>query len=220
MVLAGEVRNPRRDMPVGILGGLAVAAGLYVLLVWTCMQTVPDLGNSPRPIADAAVSIVGPAGAMLVLITAVVACGGSLSGWMTASPRVLFALAVQRDVPQALAVVHPTFRTPAPAIVLSAILVWMMTVSGTFVYLASFATITRLLTYASTCGALIVLRRRLGPAPVPIPGGPVLAVVAVLTVLLMLGSVTGTAVRDVAIALLLGWAWRALSRRRVPALGR
>jgi hypothetical protein len=41
----------------------------------------------------------------------------------------------------------------------------------------------------------------------------------VLTVLLMLGSVTGTAVRDVAIALLLGWTWRALSRRRVPALG-
>jgi amino acid transporter len=213
MVLAGEVRNPRRDLPVGLLAGLAGAGVLYVLLLLTCFQTVPDLANSTRPLADAATTLVGPAGATLVLFTAVVACGGSLSGWMTTSPRVLYALAVERDMPSAFAAVHAVHRTPAAAILVSAVLVWVMTVSGTFIYLASFAAITRLLTYASTCGALIVLRRRIGPAPVPVPGGPVLAVIALATVLVTLVSITGSAVRDVVIALALGWLWRTASRR-------
>jgi len=217
MVLAGEVRT-QRDLPSGLLGGLAGAAALYVFLLWTCFRAVPDLANSTRPLADAAVVLVGPAGATLVLLTAVVACAGTLSGWMTVSPRVLYALAAQRDMPTVLAEVHSVYRTPAAAILVSACLVWLMTVSGTFVYLASFAAITRLLTYASTAGALLVLRRRLGPAPLPIPGGPILAVLAVATVGLTLGSLTGTAVRDVAIALALGWAWRVASRRALPVV--
>lgn len=212
-ILAGEARNPRRDMPVGLLGGLIGSGALYVLLLLTCLQTVPDLATSTRPLADAATALVGPVGSMLVLLTAVVACGGSLSGWMTASPRILSALAAQRDVSPALAALHPVHRTPAAAIVVSALLVWVMTVSGTFVYLASFSAITRLLTYASTAGALIVLRRRIGPAPVSVPAGPMLAVIAIATVLATVVSVTGAAVRDVGIALALGWLWRTASRR-------
>ncbi len=212
-VIAGEARYPRRDLPVGMLGGVLGAGALYTLLLLTCFQTVPDVGLSSRPLADAAAALAGPVGATVVLLTAVVSCAGSLSGWVMATPRVLYALAVQGDLPQVLAAVHRVRRTPWVAIVTSALLVWVMTVSGTFVYLATFSAIARLLTYASTCGALIVLRRRVGPAPIPIPLGPFLAIVALLSILVALGSTTGTAVRDVSIAVVLGWAGRTVTRR-------
>jgi len=212
-VIAGEAREPRRDLPVGMLGGVLGAGALYILLLFTCFQAVPDVGRSTRPLADAATALVGPVGATVVLLTAVVSCAGSLSGFMMASPRVLYALAIQGDLPEVLAAVHPVRRTPWVAILTSALLVWLITVSGTFVYLATFSAIARVLTYASTSGALIVLRRRVGPAPIPIPLGPFLAIVALLSALVVLGSTTGTAVRDVSIAVVLGWAGRTVTRR-------
>jgi amino acid transporter len=213
-VIAGEARDPQRDLPVGMLGGVLGAGALYTLLLFTCFRTVPDLGRSTRPLADAAAALVGPEGATVLLLTAVISCAGSLSGWMMASPRVLYALAVQGDMPEVFAAVHPVRRTPWVAILASALLVWLMTLSGTFVYLATFSAIARLLTYASTSGALLVLRKRVGPAPIPIPLGPLLAIVAVLSTLVVLGSTTSTAVRDVSIAVVLGWAARTVTRRR------
>jgi amino acid transporter len=212
-VIAGEAQDPRRDLPVGMIVGVLGAGALYTMLLFTCFKTVPELGRSTRPLADAAAALVGPGGATVMLITAVMSCAGNLSGWMMASPRVLYALAVQGDLPERLATVHTVRRTPWVAIVTSALLVWLMTVSGTFVYLATFSAIARLLTYASTGGALIVLRRRVGPAPIPIPLGPFLAIVVLVSTLVALGSTTGSAVRDVSIAVALGWAGRTVTRR-------
>jgi amino acid transporter len=212
-VVAGEARDPRRDLPVGMLGGVLGAGALYVLLLLTCFATVPNLGGSTRPLADAAAALVGSGGSTVVLLTAVVSCAGSLSGWMMASPRVLYALAVQGDMPPWLAAVHPIRRIPGAAIMASALLVWVITVSGTFVYLATFSALARLLTYASTSAALIVLRRDAGPAPVPVPQGRLLAIVALLATSLALLSTTGAALRDLSIAVGLGVVVRGLSRR-------
>jgi amino acid transporter len=126
---------------------------------------------------------------------------------------VLLALASYGDLPAVLASVHASRRTPSVAIVGSGILVWLLTISGTFVYLATFAAFSRLLTYGAICVALLVLRRRDGPAPLPIPFGPVWAVLALLGAIVALGTTTPAVIRDVAIALGLGLAMRALVRR-------
>ena len=114
----------------------------------------------------------------------------------------------------------PVRQIPGVAIVSSAMLVWVLTVSGTFVYLATFSAIARLLMYASTCAALIVFRRRDGPAPIPIPLGPLWGVLALACSLLALGTTTGTAVRDVSIAIGLGLAGRTAARLWNRAAGR
>ncbi len=212
-VVAGEVREPRRDLPVGILGGLAIVGVLYALLMLACFATVPDLASSKRPLADAAAALLGPAGAIAMSLTAVFSCAGGLSVSLLVSPRALFALAEQGDLPRALARIEPVHRTPAFAIVVTAVLVWALTVSGTFTYLATFSVIARMLMYASTCAALIPLRRRDGPAPVRIPFAPLWAVIALASCLLALASTTGAAVRDVSIAVALGLALRWLVRR-------
>jgi APA family basic amino acid/polyamine antiporter len=211
-VIAGEARNPHRDLPAGILGGIVGVGVLYSLLMLACFQTVPDLAHARRPLADAAAALVGPQGATVMSLTAVLSCAGGLSGWMIVSPRVLYALARQGDLPRVFAALDPVRQIPGVAIVSSAMLVWVLTVSGTFVYLATFSAIARLLMYASTCAALIVFRRRDGPAPIPIPLGPLWGVLALACSLLALGTTTGTAVRDVSIAIGLGLAGRTAAR--------
>jgi APA family basic amino acid/polyamine antiporter len=207
-VVAGEVRDPRRDIPVGILGGLAVVGVLYALLMLACFAAVPDLAHSKRPLADAAARIFGPAGSTAMSVTATISCAGALAQWMIVSPRVLYSLAEQGDMPRALARIDPVRLTPALAILASALVVWILTVSGTFVYLATFSVIARMLMYASTCVALVTLRRRDGPAPLTIPAGPVLALIAVISCVVVLATTTGTALRDISIALAVGWTVR------------
>jgi amino acid transporter len=212
-VTSGELKNPRRDLPAGILIGVLSVGVLYLLILWTCLQTVPDLAGSARPLARAAQVLIGPTGATIVLLTAVTSCAANLFGWMIASPRVLYALAVQGDMPQVLTALHPSYRTPAVAVVVSAVLVWLMTVSGTFVYLATFSALARLLTYASTCAALIPLRRREGPAPIPIPFARTLVVAVLVSVVAALSATSAAAVRDVSIALAVGVMLRMATRR-------
>jgi amino acid transporter len=211
-IIAGEAEHPDRDLPAGILGGVAGVGVLYTLLVLVCVQTVPDLAHARRPLADAAAALVGPYGATVVSLAAVLSCAGALSAWMIVSPRVLYALAEEGDVPRAFATVDPVRHTPAVAIMSSALLVWILTVSGTFVYLATFSAMARLLMYASTCAALIALRRRDGPAPISVYLGPVWAALALAFSLVALGTTTGTELRDVSIAIGLGWAGRIMVR--------
>jgi amino acid transporter len=133
---------------------------------------------------------------------------------MVAAPRVLYALSAQGELPRALSAVHPSRATPSVAILVSAVLVWLLTVSGTFVYLATFSALTRLLVYAGSCAALPVLRKQGGEAPVSIPFGPILAVLAVLLSLGVLATTSLAALRDVAVALALGLILRLIVRAR------
>ena len=217
-VLSGEVRRPGRDLAAGIVGGMFAVAVIYTLLMLACLRTVPDLAHASRPLAAAAAVALGASGAVIVSVAAVLSCAGALIANMMTTPRVLYALAEHGDLPPVLASVHAARRTPAVAILVSAAVIWLLTASGTFVYLATFSAMARLLMYGSTCAALIVLRRRDGPAPVAVPGGPALSVLSILVSLAAIVATAGPQIRDLTIAVVLGWAVRAVFRhRRHPA---
>jgi amino acid transporter len=215
-VIAGEVKQPNRSLPFGIVGGVVIVGVLYILLMLASFALVPDLARSTRPLAEAASSLLGPIGATVMSFTAVVSAGGGLSVSMLVTPRVLYALGAQGDLPSVLTRLAPVHRTPLVAIVTHAILVWMLTITGTFVYLATFSVVARILMYLSTCLALIALRRRDGPAPITIPLGPLWAVIATAASLATLATTTGAAVRDVLIALAAGALIRMAVRRQHP----
>jgi len=217
-VLSGEVRRPRRDLAAGLLGGMSVVAILYTLLMIACLRAVPDLAHASRPLAAAAAAALGAHGAAIVSMTAVLSCAGALTANMLTTPRALYALAEHGDLPSVLASVNAERRTPAVAIFVSAATIWLLTASGTFVYLATFSAMARLLMYGSTCAALIVLRRRDGPAPVVVPWGPALSVLSILVAVAAIVATAGAAIRDLTIAVALGWALRLVLRhRRGPA---
>ncbi len=208
-VVAGEMRDPRRDLPISILGGLAIACLLYLLLMLACFGVLPDTAASPLPIVDVAESFVGPVGATLMATAAVVSCAGGLSVQMLVGPRYVFALGEAGDLPRPIAAVHVAFRTPHVAIIVYAALSWLLTITGTFRYLLAIFVISRMLAHGSTAAALIVLRRREGPAPVPVPGGVVVSALALAACVAIVATASLGAVRDVLIVTLLGLAIRA-----------
>lgn len=211
-VVAGEMRDPQRDLPVGILGGVAISCALYALVMLACFATVPGLATSSRPLADAAEALTGPVGATVIVAAAVFSCAGGLAGAMLVAPRIFYALGRSGDLPRGLANVHPLRGTPQVAIVVMALGSWLLTVTGTFVYIATVFVIARILTYGATCAALIALRRSHGTAPVPIPGGNAIALLALACCAGVVATSSLAAVRDVAIGLAAGFALRAAVR--------
>ncbi len=216
-VVAGEMRDPRRDLPVSILGGLAISCFLYLLLMIACFGVLPDTAASKLPLTDVASAFIGPVGGTLMAIAAVISTAGGNSVQMLVSPRGIFALAEAGDLPRPLAAVHAAWRTPYAAIIVYATLAWLLAITGTFKYILTIFVISRMLAYGSTAAALIVLRRREGVAPVHIRGGVVISVLALGACVALLVTVSRDAVRDVVIVLALGFALRAFVRWRADA---
>ena len=219
-IVAGEMRDPRRDIAPAILTGLAIVCAMYLLLMCAAFALLPDPAASKLPLADAAAVLAGPAGAIVISIAAVFSCAGSMSATMLVAPRLFYALGERGDLPRPLAAVHDRHRTPFVSIGFLALVAWLLAVSGTFEYLISLFVIIRVVTYGSTSAALIRLRLRDGPAPVAVPGGNVIAVAALVCVLAVTLTTSWLAVWHVAIALAVGLVVRAVTRwvseRTVP----
>lgn len=212
-ILAGEMRNPRRDLPVSILAGLGLCCLLYLLVMLACFAVLEDTAASKLPLADVAQAFLGPAGATIMAAAAVVSCLAGNLVQLLVTPRNIYALAEAGDLPRQLLAVHPVWRTPHVAIVVYVVLAWLLAITGTFKYLLAIFVIARMLAHGSTAAALIALRRRDGPAPLPIPGGTVVAVLAITACLAIVATASWQAVRDVAIVLAVGFVIRTVVRR-------
>jgi amino acid transporter len=216
IIPAGEAADPRRNLPWALLSGLGVVAAFYVLIQVVCVGTMPDLAASERPLADAAARVMGPAGGALLAVGALVSITGSLGATMLAAPRLPYAMAEAGELPPVLAATHPRFHTPWVAILLSAGCMLALALSTSFVGALTISTVIRVITYISTCAALLVLRRRRGApeAAFRAPMGAALAVLAMIVCAWLLSSVTWPEARAVAIAAAIGLALDLLRPRR------
>jgi amino acid transporter len=151
---AGEFKNPRRDVPFGLIVEIGIVTLLYVSVQWVALGTLPNLGSSATPLADGARIFLGPWGGWLLTAGAVVSILGTNNNSVLAGPRYLFALARDGFGPRFLASVHPRFRTPAAAILFQTAIVIPLALSGSFVGLATLSVIARLAAYVATTTAL------------------------------------------------------------------
>ena len=161
-IVAGEMRDPRRDLPFALLATTFAVTAIYALLLVVSIGTVPALGASTRPLADAAAQVAGRLGSAAMTGGAVVSVLGILIALMTAAPRLLFAMAEAGDLPAALGAVAPRRQTPDAAVAITAAVVLALALTGTFVGIVAVSTAIRLVTYALTASAVPVLRRREG----------------------------------------------------------
>jgi len=184
---SGEIKDPARTVPLGLLTGVA---GLLVLYIG--LQTVSQgvLGaelanNTEAPLAAVATEALGGWGGKMLLVGVVVSIFGTLSGEMLGAPRVIFASSLAGHLPKALSKLHPRYNTPHVAIVFFAALVCAFALSGTFVYLAVFATGSLLLLYLGVSLSVLRLRQRDGLPEAGLfrlPFGPLIPVSSALVV--------------------------------------
>jgi APA family basic amino acid/polyamine antiporter len=189
---AGEIRNPQRHLPRALLIAIAVVACTYILIQVVCIGTLPELASSTKPLADAGQRFMGTAGAAIISAGAIISIAGNLNIVLLSGSRVPFAIAEQRQLPSIFAAIHPRFFTPHVAILVTAAVMLALTLRSSFVAALTISAIARLVTYAVTCAALPVLRRRTGvPAAMfRVPGGPIIAVAALILSVWLLANST------------------------------
>ena len=206
VVAAGELRDPRRDTPFALLLGVSIVALLYMAIQVVSIGTLAGLAGSERPLADASRTFMGSAGASFIVAGAVVSMLGTLNGGMLTVSRLPFAMAEQGQLPAMLASVHPRYRTPVPAILLSAVIILGLTLTSTYIYVLTISTIARLLVFAATCVSLPILRRSEAtrPALFRLRGGLAIPAAALVFIIWLLASTSLTESRDVGIAALAG----------------
>jgi amino acid transporter len=177
LIPAGEARDPSRDTGPALLTALAAIALVYTLVQLVVVGVLPHAASSTAPLASTFEVILGPAGAVFASVAALVSIYGYTMGTTLQSPRLLHAMAVRGELPRVLARVHEGFRTPDAAIVVFASFAFGLAAAGSFAANATFSAIVRLVTYALTCAALVVLRRK-HPSEPPafrVPGGTLVA---------------------------------------------
>jgi amino acid transporter len=191
---SGEIRDPVRTIPRGVIGGASVVVLIY-LAVHVVAQGVlgAELAQgASAPLAAVAGRVMGAAGVALIVAATAVSVFGNLAVDMICTPRAFLAVAESGVLPRAMARVHPTYRTPWIAILVYVTIIIGLALSGGFRALAVLASMSLLLVYLAIC--LGTLRIRYSRPPIPgtfrIPGGPAVPVVASAVVVWLLAQST------------------------------
>jgi amino acid transporter len=226
-VVAGEPKDPRRAVPFALVVTIAVVTLIMTLTQVVAIGTLPDLATSPTPLASAAAIFLGAGGAALMTLGATMSASGNNMGQALSGTRNLYALAEQGDLPAFFARVHPRYRTPATAVIVTAGVSLLLELSGGYAALAAASAVSRLIVYVLTCAATIRLRHprfagAVKPAVFSVPFGPLIPSLAIVIALAILAGATPQQLRSGMIALAAGALLYAVallspSTRRTPA---
>jgi len=191
--VGGEIKNPGKTIPKGIIISMLIVVVLYILIQITVQgilgSSITDFRNAP--LAEAGRLMFGPVGASIVIIGTIFSMFGNISGMVLNMPRVLFAAARDHVLKsQALASVHPKFKTPHISIIVYAIIGFIFSSIGEFKQLAILSSASYLLIYLGVILALIWFRLKKTNKNVSykVPGGYLIPIISILTIVWVLSN--------------------------------
>ncbi|HEY3818151.1 MAG TPA: APC family permease [Polyangiaceae bacterium] len=190
---SAEVSEPARTVPRALLFALTLVGATYLGLQIVAQGVLgPALATAgDAPLGATAVAAFGPFGGTVMLLAAVLATAGGVAADTLATSRVVHALGLDGALPRRLGRVDDARATPAAAIVSYAVVCAVLALSGTFRVLATLSASGTLCVYLVCCVGVLRLRARgvrSEREPFVVPGGPLVPVLAALTVLAVLGG--------------------------------
>jgi basic amino acid/polyamine antiporter, APA family len=179
--LAGEMKDPRKDLPRGLLLGVLGVVALYLSVNWVCLHSLGPqaLAATTTPATAVMRLALGQRGATFIAAAIAVSTLGFLSQSILTAPRVYFAMANDGLFFRAVAWLDPRTRVPLVAIVLQSVWTMVIALSGHYEQILNYVISMDFLFFGMTATTIFVFRRRAARGeinfsnPYPVPGHPV-----------------------------------------------
>jgi len=189
--VTGEIKNPRRNVPRAIIGGVSVAIVLYVLINYVYLRTLPlaelaAVGPNEIGAAVVAEALLGKWGKTGVTVLILVSVFGTLNSVLLSHTRVHFRMAQEGFFFPSAATVHPRYRTPHRALLYTFAWSSLLIVSGSFERLTDLVIFATFLFYGLLAVAVVKMKRQ-GRIPGLVPGYPYVQLVLLLFALAFTG---------------------------------
>jgi basic amino acid/polyamine antiporter, APA family len=158
--VAGEVKDPRRNVPLAMVLGVAIVGVIYIAMNMAYVYALPigEIAKHETIAHAAAVALFSPAAAVWLSAMVAVSCFGAMACAILGSPRIYYAMAKDGLFFPRMAEVHPKWRTPAFALIGQGIWAGVLTLSGRYDQLYTYVMFGMVLSYTATVVGLFVLR--------------------------------------------------------------
>jgi len=167
--VAGEVKNPRRNVPLAMVIGIVVVGVIYISMNLTYIYAMPlsEVAKHETIAHSAAVVLFSPAAGTWLSATIALSCFGAMASCILSGARVYYAMAKDGVFFQRMAEVHPRWRTPAFSLIGQSLWAALLTVSGRYDQLYTYVIYGMVLSYTATVVGLFVLRWKRPDIPRP-----------------------------------------------------
>jgi APA family basic amino acid/polyamine antiporter len=167
--VAGEVKQPQKNVPLGLLLGTLIVIAVYMLINAAFLYVLPvdQMAKSPLVAATAAEIIFGHDGAVIISIAVIISTFGALNGSILSTARVCFAMSRSNMFFKKLGEIHPKFGTPHTSLIAQGVWSCILVLSGTFDTITDYVIFAAWLFYMLGALGIIVLRKKMPNVPRP-----------------------------------------------------
>ncbi len=182
--VAGEIKNPQRNLPLALIVGTLGITFLYALTNYIYLLALPisEIRGVVRIAEKATTALFGGTTASYISVAVIVSTFGSLNGSILAGPRVYYAMARDKLFFKRVGRVHPRFHTPGFAILIQAVWACLLTISGTFEQVFTFVMFVAIIFWVAATASVFTLRKKRPHLPRPYKtwGYPVIPIVFII----------------------------------------
>ena len=204
--VAGEMRDPRRDLSRGLVAGVSGVVLLYLAVNFVCLRVLGPAGLAATRTPASAVmnAALGARGSYWIAVGIAVSTLGFLSQGILTAPRVYYAMARDGLFFQSVGSVWPRTGAPVVAIVLQGLLATIITLSGRYEQILNYVVSVDFICFGLTAASLFVFRRRRATDDIYLtPGHPYTTALFVLTCVGIVGGAIGSHPADSAVGLII-----------------
>ena len=160
--VAGEVKNPGRNIPLSLIFCMLIVVTIYLLLNYVLIYTLGFTGmnGSDLVVSDAAFVFLGNKGAAIVTLIILISLIGANNGFVLTSARINYAMAKDKLFFHQASQIHPRFKSPANALIIQCVWACLLTFTGTFNQLITYIIFASWIFYGMSAGAVIILRNK------------------------------------------------------------
>lgn len=159
--IAGEIRRPRRNLPLALLLGTCIITGCYLLvnIVYLTVLPIKDMQGVVRIAERTSTVFLGRGGANVISAVVLVSTFGALNGAIFVAPRVYYAMAKDGVFFRSAGKIHPRFRTPHVGLILQALWASILTLTGRYEQLFTYVMFITFLFWIAAAASVFRLRK-------------------------------------------------------------